>query len=87
MVYGGVEREHILLNEATLWSGKPVDPAMTPEAYKNLPAVREALFSENYQLANELIKKLQGSFSESYQALGDLYFDFEGQEKPTGIQT
>lgn len=83
MVYGGVEQEHFLLNEGTLWSGKPVNPAMNPEAYKHLPAVREALFAENYQLADQLVKKMEGSFSESYQALGDLYFTFENQEKTT----
>ncbi|MCW0481818.1 glycoside hydrolase family 95 protein [Gaoshiqia sediminis] len=79
MIYGGVEQDQILLNEGTLWSGKPVDPAMNPEAYKHLPAVREALFSENYELANQLIKKLQGSFSESYQPVGTLFFDFGKQ--------
>lgn len=79
MVYGGTDQEHILLNEATLWSGKPVDPYMNPEAYKNLPAVREALFNEDYALANQLIKKLQGSFSQSYETLGDIFIDFEGQ--------
>lgn len=77
MVYGGKSQEHILLNEETLWSGKPVNPYMNPEAYKNLPAVRKALFNEDYALANELIKKLQGSFSQSYETLGDVFIDFE----------
>ena len=81
MVYGGKNQEHILLNDGTLWSGKPVDPYMNPEAYKNLPAIREALFNEDYALANELIKKLQGSFSQSYETLGDIFIDFEDQDK------
>lgn len=42
-VFGGVISDKIFLNDATLWSGEPVDANMNPEAYKNLPAVREAL--------------------------------------------
>ncbi|MGV8090381.1 MAG: glycoside hydrolase N-terminal domain-containing protein [Mangrovibacterium sp.] len=79
MVYGGKKQEQILLNEETLWSGKPIDPYMNPEACKNLPAVREALFNEDYQLANQLVKKLQGSFSQSYETPGSIYIDLEGQ--------
>ncbi|MGE4586482.1 MAG: glycoside hydrolase N-terminal domain-containing protein [Mangrovibacterium sp.] len=86
MVYGGKEQEHIMLNEATLWSGKPVDPYMNPNACKHLPAVREALFAEDYVRADQLIKKLQGSFSESYQPLGDLYLRFEGQGPVSGYR-
>ncbi len=80
-VYGGVGTERILLNEETLWAGGPVDPNMTPEAYKNLPAIRAALFDENYRLADSLVRSLQGSFSQSYAPLGDLYLDFNHGEK------
>ena len=38
-VFGGIESDKIFLNDATLWSGEPVDPNMNPEAYKNLPAI------------------------------------------------
>lgn len=86
MVYGGKEQEHILLNEGTLWSGKPVNPNMNPEAFKNLPAIREALFHEDYALANQLVKKLQGSFSQSYEPAGDIYLSFEGQGDISGYR-
>ena len=42
-VFGGVESDKIFLNDITLWSGGPVDPYMNPEAYKSIPAIREAL--------------------------------------------
>jgi alpha-L-fucosidase 2 len=42
-VFGGVASDKIYLNDATLWSGEPVNASMNPEAYKNLPAIREAL--------------------------------------------
>lgn len=74
-VYGGVKKEHILLNEETLWAGGPVDADMNPEAYKHLPEVRAALFAGDYARADILVKKIQGSFSESYAPLGDLYLE------------
>ena len=74
-VFGGVNSDKIFLNDATLWSGVPVDANMNPEAYKTLPALREALKNENYKLADELNKKLQGSYSQSYVPLGTLYIE------------
>ena len=76
-VFGGVLSDKIYLNDATLWSGEPVNARMNPEAWKNLPALRKALFEENYKLADQLNKKLQGKFSESYAPLGTLFIDFK----------
>jgi alpha-L-fucosidase 2 len=72
-IFGGVESDKIYLNDATLWSGEPVDPYMNPDAYKNIPAIREALKHEDYKLAETLNKKVQGKFSESYAPLGTMY--------------
>ncbi len=71
-VYGGANLDKIDLNDITLWSGEPVNANMNPEAYKNIPAIREALKKENYKLAEELNKKVQGKNSESYAPLGTL---------------
>ena len=76
-VFGGVESDQIYLNDATLWSGEPVDPNMNPEAYKYLPQVREALANEDYELADKLNKNIQGKFTESYAPLGTLFLNFE----------
>jgi alpha-L-fucosidase 2 len=75
-VFGGTKSDKIFLNDLTLWSGEPMDPYMNKEAYKNLPAVREALQQENYKAADSLVRKIQGKFSESYAPLGTLYVDF-----------
>ena len=75
-VFGGIHSDKIYLNDATLWSGEPVNANMNPEAYKNLAAVRAALKNENYKLADSLNHKLQGKFSESYAPLGTMYIDF-----------
>ncbi|MFH7015943.1 glycosyl hydrolase family 95 catalytic domain-containing protein [Flavobacterium sp. FlaQc-47] len=69
-VFGGTNSDKIYLNDATLWSGEPVNANMNPEAYKNIPAIREALKNENYKLADELNKKIEGKNSESYSPLG-----------------
>jgi alpha-L-fucosidase 2 len=76
-VFGGVQKDQIYLNDATLWSGEPVNPNMNPDAYKNVPAIREALKNEDYKLADQLNKKLQGKFSESYAPLGTLFLEFK----------
>lgn len=75
-VFGGVKSDKIFLNDATLWSGEPVKADMNPDAYKNVPAIREALKNENYREADKLNRKLQGKFSESYAPLGTLFIDF-----------
>jgi len=75
-VFGGISIDKIYLNDATLWSGEPVNANMNPNAYKHLPDVREALEDNNYKKAQTLIKKLQGKFSESYAPLGTLLLTF-----------
>lgn len=80
-VYGGVQTDQIQLNDATLWTGEPIDVNINAEAYKNLPAVREALKNEDYKLADQLNRKLQGKFSASYAPLGTLYLSFKHGEK------
>jgi alpha-L-fucosidase 2 len=75
-VFGGVETDKIYLNDITLWSGGPVDPYMNPDAHTHLPAVREALKNEQYQLADSLNRKIQGSFSQSYAPLGTMFLNF-----------
>lgn len=72
MVFGRVSDERIQLNEATLWSGGPVNPNPTPNAASYLPQVREALFREDYKGAANLLKNVQGLYTEAYQPLGDL---------------
>ncbi len=82
-IFGGVESDKIYLNDATLWSGEPVNANMNPEAYKNLPAIREALKNENYKLAEELNKKVQGKNSESYSPLGTMEITNSNKGKVT----
>jgi alpha-L-fucosidase 2 len=76
-VFGGVKSDMIFLNDATLWSGEPVNPNMNPDAHKHITEIRDALRSENYALADSLNKTVQGKFSESYAPLGTLLIDLK----------
>lgn len=81
-VFGDCTNEKIYLNDATLWSGEPVNPTLSPDAYQNIPAIREALKNNDYALADKLNKKVQGTFSQSYLPLGTLNIHFSQSGKP-----
>nr|WP_314897840.1 glycoside hydrolase family 95 protein [uncultured Flavobacterium sp.] len=85
MVFGGVEEELLQLNESTLWSGGPVKTNVNPQSKSYLPQIREALLKEeDYTKANQLTRKMQGLYSQSYLPLGDILIkqDFN-KAKPT----
>lgn len=70
-------RETLLINEDTLWSGKPVD-GNNLDAKNHLAEVREAVLKQkDYHLADQLCHKLQGLFGEAYQLVGSLHVDCE----------
>jgi alpha-L-fucosidase 2 len=77
MVFGGGEdgafnKELLQFNEDTLWSGQPRD-GNNRDAKKHLPAIRAAVLQQqDYHLADQLCRKMQGLFAESYQPLGNL---------------
>ena len=75
MIFGGAAEERLQLNDDTLWSGGPRN-WNNPEAKDALPEIRRRLFAGDYVAANELCRKLQGTFTESYMPLGDLRLSF-----------
>jgi hypothetical protein len=82
MVFGRVDSELLQLNEATLWTGGPVGHNINPEAKNYLPQVRAALLNKEYDKAEQLAKKMQGLYSESYLPMADLLIneDFAGKQ-------
>ncbi|MDE5550104.1 MAG: glycoside hydrolase family 95 protein, partial [Bacteroidaceae bacterium] len=76
MVYGGVDEELLQLNEETLWSGRPVDLNPNPDAVTYLDDVRSALFAGDWKKGQELCRKMQGNYTESYLPMADLKVDF-----------
>jgi len=83
MVFGNIAEERIQLNEASLWSGGPVNTNPNPFASQYLKEVRAALFQEDYPLAEKLSQKMQGPFTESYEPLGDLILKYDLKDQPT----
>lgn len=83
MVFGRVDSELIQLNEATLWSGGPVQKNVNPNAFQNLALIREALKAEDFDKAYTLTKNMQGAYSESFMPLGDLLLTQDLGEKKT----
>ena len=73
LVYGGTDDDIIYLNDITLWTGKPVDRSLDAEAHKWIRKIREALFNEDYKLADSLQLHVQGPNSQFYQPLGTLH--------------
>jgi alpha-L-fucosidase 2 len=80
MVFGGGEdgafnKERLQFNEDTLWSGQPRD-GNNRDAKNHLAAIRVAVLEQqDYHLADQLCRKMQGLFAESYQPLGNLRLD------------
>ncbi len=86
MDYGGVDRDRIVLNESSMWSGGPYE-ANREDAYQCLPEVRAKLFAGEIEEAGAVLSRsfryadgVKGWGDENqfgcYQILGDLTLTF-----------
>ena len=78
MVFGGVGRERIQLNEDTLWAGHPVERDRKG-AWKAIAKARALIFDGQYAEGQALMQReVMGPriAPRSYQTLGDLWLDF-----------
>lgn len=78
MVFGGIQRERLQLNEDTLWAAGPYDPSNT-NALAHLAEARRLIFAGRYTEASRLIqsKMMAVPLREMpFQPLGDLLLDF-----------
>jgi alpha-L-fucosidase 2 len=78
MVFGGLKRERLQLNEDTLWAGGPYDP-VNPQAREALPDVRRLVFEGKYReaarlLSAKVMSKPLGQMP--YETAGDLILTF-----------
>ncbi len=76
MIFGGIGRERLQLNEDTLWSGGPVD-WNNPEALEVLPRIRQLIMERDFVEADRLTKRMMGPYTQSYLPLGDLWIQFD----------
>jgi alpha-L-fucosidase 2 len=78
MIFGGVARERLQLNEDTLYAGGPYDPS-NPEALTALPQARALIAAGKYADAQTLIQQKMMARPlrmPSYQTVGDLSLSF-----------
>ena len=88
MVFGGLARERIALNEGTFWSGRPHDYD-NPEALKFFPQIRDLVFAGKFQEAEKMADEhFYGvpAAQQAFQPLGDLLLTFDGLEKIEGYR-
>lgn len=85
MVFGGVLKERIQLNEGSLWDGYQRN-AVSPKAGEALPEIQRLLFAGQNDSAEALAESSMINIPKQiqpYQSLGDLLIDF----KNTGNDT
>ena len=79
MVFGGVDRERLALNEDTLYSGEPPADLRTIDIRKDFDHVTGLLRAGKNSEADAYISKhWLGRNQQCYQPLGDLLLDFTG---------
>jgi len=77
MVFGGVFKERLQLNEESLWDGYDRD-AVNPLALKSLPKIQQLIFEGNIDAADKLADEtLTGKPRHigPYQSLGDVFIE------------
>lgn len=82
MVFGGVNGEHLQLNEETIFAGKRMD-RVNPQARANVPIVRQLLLAGKVKEAEALTNKALLAIPRRqppYEPLGDLRLTFTGRE-------
>lgn len=79
MIFGGVERETVQLNEDSIWSCGPME-RLNPDAPKYLPEIRKLILEGNVKKAEKLAALALSATPSSqghYEPLGYLYLEFE----------
>ena len=72
LIYGGVTKDYIGLNESTVWSGGPGDNNKQGAA-SHLKEARDALFRGDYRAAESIVNQYMiGPGPASFQPVGDL---------------
>ncbi len=84
LVYGGITDNIIKTNDITLWTGKPKDPNLGKGQSQWVEKIRETLYQEKYEEANEMQKKMQGPDQAEFQPLGIIHIIDADKSAATG---
>ena len=77
MIFGGVKKEYLQLNEDSVWSAGPID-RNNPDALAKLPEIRKLVMEGKINEAERLASLALSGIPECqryYQPLGNFYFD------------
>ncbi len=83
MIFGGIEKERIQLNEETLWAGYPHNEN-NPNAAAVLPVVRRLIFEGKEDSAKMIGEENMLGIPKkvaAYQPMGDIWIEFPGVVK------
>ncbi len=84
MIFGGVDSEHLQVNENTLYSNEAGDRDLPLDVTKDFEKVLALLRNRQFEeAASEISRKWCGRAQACYQPLGDLFLDFEGAAAAT----
>ena len=78
MLFGDILKEHLQLNEGTLYSGDPHGTFKNIDVRKYFKAVTDLIKAKKYQEAQAIIaKEWLGRNHQLYQPMGDFWIDFD----------
>ena len=87
MIFGGVDRERIQLNDETFWAGSPYSNN-NPEGIRHLQEIRQLIFDGKEKEAEKLIEEyyMTPHHGMSYLTLGSLMIDFRYPAEVSGYR-
>jgi Glycosyl hydrolase family 65, N-terminal domain len=87
MVFGGVRRSLLQINDSTVWSGRPEGPAdalaevlAAGAGPDRLAEVRQAVRDEDHRRAENLLMSFEGNYSQEYLPFTDLWMTLESTD-------
>ena len=77
MVHGGIDAEHLQVNDATAWSGSPASEHAAPvvdaaTAREALAAARAAVAAQDFEEADQQVRRLQHRHTQAYLPFADV---------------
>ncbi|WEK69488.1 MAG: glycoside hydrolase family 95 protein [Candidatus Chryseobacterium colombiense] len=86
MVFGGASKEHLQLNEETIWAGEPGNN-VPKNTFDSIQKIRKLLNESKFQEAQNVSNRTYPrqapkdlNYGMPYQTMGDLFLDFKDHE-------
>lgn len=83
MVFGGVDRDRLQLNEETVWAGEPGNN-IPSHVYDSIVQIRKLLFMKRYKAAQDMSNRVfprnapsNSNYGMPYQPVGDLFIKYK----------